>query len=126
MIDANKKKIVKKLFNEMLDIDEEKTLVTKDINSSLEKNPEYQELIEQKKELENKIKDKQEFILNDLTKQKENLTQNFKLIKEDISEKLEIKQKIVSQVYKFFKIKYLKNKDELKEITDSFVDVFEI
>ena len=131
MLDINIKEIIKKLFNELFTNDKERKEINDEIKSYLKTNKEiseeYQKLIDEKKAIDNKIKD---FMSNnpklfELKKQSETLNNQNYLIKKDISKKLECQGNIVSDLYKYFKRKFIGKNDELREIAEKWVEVFE-
>jgi phosphotransacetylase len=125
MIDESTKDLIKKLFNDILYSEGEISNNNKNIKEILEKNEEYKILLKKKKEIDEELKQLKEKIASTLIDQNDKIKENIKIIKNDLCEKLESKSTIVNQVYKFFKTKY-KGDDQLQEITDKFVEIFEV
>jgi phosphotransacetylase len=125
MIDESTKDLIKKLFNDLLYSEGEISNNNKNIKEILEKNEEYKILLKKKKEIDEELKQLKEKIASTLIDQNDKIKENIKIIKNDLCEKLESKSTIVNQVYKFFKTKY-KGDDQLQEITDKFVEIFEV
>jgi microcompartment protein CcmL/EutN len=125
MIDNTTRDLIKKMFNDIMFNDDERTGNNNDIKIILEKNEKYQELLKKKKEIDDELKELKEEIALIQIEQNDKIKESIKMIKVDLCKNLDCKVKIVNQVYKFFKIKY-KGEDQLQEITDKFVEIFDI
>lgn len=126
MLDDKTKDLIKKMFNDILYSEGERENNNKTIKEILDKNEKYQALLLRKQEIDDEIRELKEEIALAQLEENDKIKETIKLIKQDLSKNLDCKLKIVNQVYKFFKTKYLKNEDQLKEITDKFVELFEI
>jgi len=124
-MDENDKKLITNLFNEWLDLQEERKEISKDISNILKKNKEYKELKNNIKVLNETLKELRLTLIKDLDDNFKEVNNNIKHIISDTSDKLEVDNSVVNKLFNFQKIKLEKDKDELKEIVDCNINLFE-
>jgi len=124
-MDENDKKLITNLFNEWLDLQEERKEISKDISNILKKNKEYKELKNNIKILNETLKELRLTLIKDLDDNFKEVNNNIKHIISDTSDKLEVDNSVVNKLFNFQKIKLEKDKDELKEIVDCNINLFE-
>lgn len=124
-MDENDKKLITGLFNEWLDLQEERKEISKDITNILKKNKEYKELKNNIKILNDSLKELRITLIKDLDDNFKEVNNNIKHIISDTSDKLEVDNSVVNKLFNFQKIKLEKDKDELKEIVDCNINLFE-
>ena len=117
---------IKGLFADLLDLDNNKKENTKAINEFLEKDPKFKILKETQVALTKQINEYKELKLYELVTSNKNIDENKKLIKDDIDELLKPnKKKLIGDIYKYYKVRYEKGEDELQEVTNKFIEVFD-
>lgn len=124
-MDENDKKLITNLFNEWLELQDEKKEISKDISNILKKNKEYKELKNNIKILNEILKESRSTLIKDLDDNFKEVNNNIKHIISDTSDKLEVDNSVVNKLFNFQKIKLKKDKDELKEIVDCNINLFE-
>jgi len=124
-MDENDKKLITSLFNEWLELQDEKKEISKDIINILKKNKEYKELKNNIKVLNDTLKELRINLIKDLDDNFKEVNNNIKHIISDTSDKLEVDNSVVNKLFNFQKIKLEKDKDELKEIVDCNINLFE-
>lgn len=120
-----KKSKIKKLFSDLLFLEDEKKDLGESIKEILLKNEKYQKLINDKDLIEKQIEEIEDSVVQDIKNKQKAISENIKLIKEDVSKDLECKKKIVNQIYKYYKVKN-NGEDQLKEVSEKFIELFEI
>ena len=125
MIHESDKKKIKLLFSDWNEIIDEKKETSKNINKVLKSNREYQELITQKKELIESIKEKKQSVIGPLHDEEENLKANLRTIVSDVTESLEISSSMVNTLFRFYKKKFDHGIDELDMIVMKYLEIFQ-
>ena len=126
MLDNDSKEKVKALLSEAVTLLTTKQELTKTINKVLKKDEIFVEMMAEKKSLDEKIKEYQEQTIGNLIEEKNRLTENLKIIKEDITEDMEIKKTITNKLVSFYKTKYEKNEDQLDVLTTAWIELFDL
>jgi biopolymer transport protein ExbB/TolQ len=116
---------IKEMLSDWLSLDQDSKEITNAMNEVFKKDEKLQKLLDEKKYVMKKIEERKEEIAQELINQKKRNDENIKLIKEDLSEDLETKKKIVSSIYRFYKVKFEKSEDELDEISTKYIQIFE-
>lgn len=120
---ATNKQIMTEYFQEWMDSIKEKAERVVEAKKELKKNEDYQKLLKERKALNDKIKAIEDANQNNIEAKK--LTENIKMIKDSISDSCDIEKSIVGKVFGFFRTKFEKQKDELAEISEIWVELFE-
>lgn len=126
MLNNESKEKVKALLSEAVTLMTLKQELNKTINNVLKKDEIYMEMMAEKKSLDEKIKEYQEIKLGELVKERDQITESLKMVKEDITEDLDLKKKLTSKLISFYKTKFEKNEDELDELTSAWVGLFDL
>lgn len=92
---------------------------------ALDKDEDYKKLLEEKKVLLNEIKAYEENKVPEIISDINNCKTNIALIKEDFKEGLQIKAGVVNDILKYRKILDQTTKDQLKEVSDNYVTIYE-
>jgi hypothetical protein len=123
MLDQSNKDKSKKLLNEAISILDDKAEIGKDIQKILKGNEEYQAALRTKKEVEEEEKALKEKLVGSLEDEKTILNDNLKLVKDDLTETLQIDKSATNKLIGFFKIKYEQDKDELDQISTAWLEI---
>lgn len=124
-MDFMQKEKIKKMFSNWNELVDERKAINADINTLLKKDEEYQKMLKEKKEFDKKMGERRELVTQKLLEQKGNINENIKLIISDVKADLDVKQGIVSSIFRFYKKKFDHGIDELDTITMAYLQVFQ-
>jgi hypothetical protein len=126
MIDKNNKIVLKRMFNDILELKGENILINKDIKTILKKDEKINEYQITKKDIDTKIKNRKEMIaIHQLSEIRKN-NEEIKLLKNDISETLGIRQRAVNDILKYYKQSFNVGENDLDEVSEKYIELFEI
>jgi hypothetical protein len=117
------KEKVTEYFQEWMDTSENVKSLRSQAKKQLKEVQIYNEVVEEKKRVDLAIKEIEDS--NPLIEQIKKENDSIGMIKESLSEELDLKKGLVSKLFSFYKSMFLKGEDELDEITTRWVELFE-
>lgn len=117
---------VKKMFDDWYIWDDELRAVKKDKKELLDKDDKYQQLLKQKQDILEEIKEREFQVAQSLLDEIEKHQETIKDIKGSLAEHYDKPSAYISDVYGYYRFKKDKRKDKLHDVTTIWVETFEL